>query len=621
MKKIVIVLLLLSLVLPFLAVVTTNYITNEYENLLTISGFIYCYRIVFNAPYSYVYLLAAMLIASVALQPSSKEMKGKLGKGEFGTSRFQTKKEKLESTILWNTKDPLPKSASGVIFGIDEKQKGENVYIQKAEDNEHTMIIGSTGTGKTRGVLYPAIWALAKTKESLVINDTKEELFYGTCEYLEKEGYEVIRYNLKDTQDGQRNNPISKVNHYYKLCEYDEATSRANEIATMLVRNELKGNTGGENAYFYQAAISCITSVILWVCEKAPKEEQINLATVYHNLVSLAALEMDSNKNLSIKLKKVIRMLPDDHPAKLQFATVDSATGKTESSIISTALNALSIFAQSGIQYLTSENDFELEEIGERPIALFLITPDEKPSRHILTSLMVTQLYSELITKASQYGGTLPNRVNLLLDEFSALPHILDFDGNMSRARSFNMRYYIAVQDDAQLEKKYTKSEAKTIRGQCNNIIYVGTNDNDTAKYVQDRMGKSTIEYKNRSSSSKSSTINNASSTDTQGISVTGRFIMDYNEVQRLPKGKSIVILPKAQPALFTTPDLAKLSANKDFGMGNKEHNRQLFLKRATERKNVINRGECEIWKYTENYREGNENPRINLRRLSGVLK
>lgn len=583
---------------PYTSVMITNLFTHEFSGLVSIMGFFKSYNLFYSPPVLYVYLLI-IIIALFVFTRSGQKVHGLdvAGQGQFGTTRFMTDAEKKSITFLWNTGENLPPKIGGVVFGKKESAPGkfttknEQIYIDRGDEHLHTLILGTTGSGKSRKIFFPTIWTLAQAGESMIINDTKGDLFLGTHEYLDDMGYATLRYSLRDTSKDDQYNNMDIIISKYERGDYDETTSLANELARTIIES-IKPVNAGDNAYFYDGATSCIAAVILLLIENAPSYDCKNIASVQRTIAYLGESEREG---LS-KLKKIMRRLPETSLARIEYDIANLAPAKTEGSILSTALVALSVFKQTGIAQLTCKSTFKLKDLGRKPVALFIETPDNKPTRHVLTSIMITQAYSELVELATENGNVLPVRVNFLIDEFAALPRIMDFDGKMSRGRSYGMRFYIAIQDLAQLEKHYNERIATTIRSQATNLIYLNTTDNKTSKYISERVGEYTIRNESKSNSARSSAM---SSTVTEGSSLTGRALMKHDEIQRIKDGESLVLIARQYPAIFKCPDLSEYQANNDFGMGDKEHNRSLFIEREAAR-SIRHESPCKIWVYSQ---------------------
>lgn len=203
------------------------------------------------------------------------------------------------------------------------------------------------------------------------------------------------------------------------------------------------------------------------------------------------------------------------------------------------------MFSDTGIANLTSRTDFELEDIGKKKTAVYLIIPDEKESRHDLASLFIDQCYQALVNYAQSLSTSkLPIRVNFILDEFSNMPQIPSISGKITVSRSRNIRYYLVIQDFDQLKETY-KEQTGTIKSNCTNWVYLLTADNETAKEISTRLGKYTISSSRVSTSSRLEQLDYNISNDK---SLIGRELMMPDELMRFKFGESIFMRTRMHP-------------------------------------------------------------------------
>lgn len=231
--------------------------------------------------------------------------------------------------------------------------------------------------------------------------------------------------------------------------------------------------------------------------------------------------------------------------SKMAYATGSFAKGETRATLFSVLATTIKMFSDTGIANLTSRTDFELDDIGRKKTAIFLIIPDEKESRHELASLFIDQCYQSLINMAQSIStGKLPIRVNFILDEFANMPVITSISNKVTVSRSRNIRYVFSIQDFDQLKEKY-KESAGTIKSNCTNWIYLLTSDNETAKEISTRLGKYTISSSRVSISSKLEQMDYSISNDK---SLLGRDLMMPEELMKLQFGEAIFMKSRTYP-------------------------------------------------------------------------
>lgn len=494
------------------------------------------------------------------------------GYGQFGTSRWQNKKEMDTTCNVWDTKETIKKG--GIILGMDNSKGKEKVWY--VADDAHIMLIAATRTGKSRKIILPSIWEIAKSGESMILGDPKGELFISSKEYLEKQGYNVIALNLREPLKGNQWNILDMVNKAVDAQDIPKATEYAWSIANTI--SNQTPSTSSEPIW-KNGEQSTLAALILLAAIESQFKFQRHMATAYYLLAEYGQPLPDE----TIPLLEYIRTLPVKHPAKAAFATASIAPYKTRASFFTTALADLKLFSDPNLADMTSKQDHVLENIGIDKTAVFLIVPDEDKTRHVLATLYIDQVYQSLVSLANRMGGRIPRRVNMILDEFGNLPPIPDFDAKLTVAGGRGIRFCMALQDVTQLKKLYNKN-AQTITGNCYYWIYLKTLDVETAKVISERTGKYTVETENSSSS-----VQSKGHSRTHGIATTGRPLLMPDEVSRWNPEESL-ILSGTFPARYPLPDLSMWGANKDFGFVytgdidvDKEENRKIIERRWAE--------------------------------------
>ena len=229
----------------------------------------------------------------------------------------------------------------------------------------------------------------------------------------------------------------------------------------------------------------------------------------------------------------------------MAYATGSFAKGETRATLFSVLATTIKMFSDTGIANLTSRTDFELDNIGKKKSAVFLIIPDEKESRHELASLFIDQCYQALVNTAQSYSdGKMPIRVNFILDEFANMPPITSISNKITVSRSRNIRFYLVLQDFDQLKETY-KESAGTIKSNATNWIYLLTSDNETAREISDRLGKYTISSERVSTSGRFDQIDYNLSNDK---SLMGRELMMPDELMRFKFGEGLFMKTRKYP-------------------------------------------------------------------------
>lgn len=425
----------------------------------------------FFPPYLF-YTIIFWLVAIVALMASvsshfferEKGIGFAKGKKEDGFGRFAKEDEykKFENV------EPVSltaKEATAAGFPLVYDKKKNLVYVDNGE--AHSLVIGATGSGKTQMVINPLVNLLAKKGESMVITDPKGEIFEKNGEMLKNLGYDVIVVNFRDPKNGSCWNPYTLPYKYYKEGNQDKANELLNDMAINIASDEK-----ADDPFWTNSAADYLTGLSLGMFEDA-KEDEISISTV--NLMMTVG---DEKIGASTYLKEYFKMKDPASPAAINALGTINAPQDTKNSIDSVLKQKIKVFAVTrNLSEMLSRSDFDMETIGERKTAVFMIIQDEKTTYHALATIFVKQCYESLIAVAQRHGGKLPIRTNFLLDEFANMPKFKDITTMITAARSRQIRMTMIIQNFAQLKQVYGNEDAETIRGNCGNILYLLTGE------------------------------------------------------------------------------------------------------------------------------------------------
>lgn len=450
------------------------------------------------------------------------------GNYEYGSSKWATYKEIKNNFKVWNIGKELEYGGIPVTY-----QKGKLFY---SDSFEHTLIIGSTGSGKTQCEILPLIFNLGYAGESMIINDTKGELYCYTAEFLKKKNYNIKIINLRDAYASDGWNPLHLAYKYYKENNIDLAGDIIENFAKSLTRN-----LSSKDMYWEKSANAVLVALCYALLEDAHNEEEVNLYSLYNLLVEHGSKYVDRFNSLDLYFQNK----PEGSLSKMAYATGSFAKGETKATLFSVLATTIKIFSDTGIANLTCRTDFELDEIGQKKTAVFLIIPDEKESRHELASLFIDQCYQALINYAQSIKkGRLSIRVNFILDEFANMPPINSISNKITVSRSRAIRFILTIQDFGQLNEKY-KEQTGTIKSNCTNWIYLLTSDNNSAKEVSTRIGRYTISSSRVSTSMRNNQLDFNLSTDK---SLLGRELIMPEELMKLKFGEAIFMKTRMNP-------------------------------------------------------------------------
>ena len=352
-------------------------------------------------------------------------------------------------------------TAGGTALSYDK----EAAYVDNGES--HTLVIGATGSGKTQGIINPTVQMLIKARESMIISDPKGEIYEDNSGIMRELGYQIIILNFRDPQKGNCWNPYHLPYKYQKEGNFDKANELLNDLSLNIV---VDGQ--GNDPFWQNSAASYLTGLSLALFEDA-KEEEINI-----NSVNLMMTTGEDKYGASNYLKEYFNAKDPASPACVNALGTVNAPNETKGGIVSVLKDKVKTLAVTkNLSEMLSKSDFEMDSIGEKPTAVFMIIQDEKTTYHSLATIFVKQCYESLINVAQQHGGKLPVRTNFLLDEFANMPKFKDITTMVTAARSRQIRFTFIIQNFAQLKQNYGDHDAETIRGNCGNLIYLLTGE------------------------------------------------------------------------------------------------------------------------------------------------
>ena len=440
-------------------------------------------------------------------------------------ARFQSEREISENFQVVDYTD-LPNTE---VKGIPIQAYEENNRLKITfSPPTHTLVIGTTGSGKTTTFVNPTVQILAesKTKPSMLITDPKGELYQSHARQLKRAGYTVKILDLRNPYNSVRWNPMERAYENYQRALHLEEEVRLNEKKGTYLFDGKEYYSPRERDTAIQVkrqqlndiVYEDLNDIISVLCPVTNKNEPMweSGAKNFVLAIALAMLEDSANPEFGMtkekynfySLMKVATNTDDDCAEMLNYfrgrsplskavslsKQVLDSSEKTRGSYLSSTFDKISMFADLSLCALTSENEIEFEEMGEKPIALFLQIPDEKETRHTLAAMVILQAYKELVYKANTYPTlSLPRPVYFLCDEFGQLPKVLRLEQMITVGRSRNIWLNLVVQSYAQLAKVYDDKSADIIKSNCNTQIFIGTTDYKTIEEFSKRCGNYSI--------------------------------------------------------------------------------------------------------------------------------
>ena len=384
-------------------------------------------------------------------------------KKDKGYSRWSKDKEIMMSK---NVEAISIHDANTRAAGVPLLYKGDKIYVDNGEN--HTLVIGATGSGKTQTVIFPTVKILAKKKESMIITDPKGEIYEETANMLKARGYNVILLNFRDPQNGNSWNPMDLPYKLYKNGNRDKAIELLDDLAFNILYDE----NNKSDPFWETTSADYFSGVGLGLFEDA-KPNEINI-----NSISLATSVGEDKFGGSTYIKEYFQGKDPRSSAYIKANSTVMAANETKQSILAVFRQKIQLFAsRENLSEMLSHSDIDLRSIGEKPTIVYIVIQDEKKTYHSLVTVLLKQIYETLISVAQEHGGKLPVRTNFLLDEFANMPPLKDVTTMITAARSRQIRFTMIIQNFAQLEQVYGKEQAETLRGNCGNMIYLVTTE------------------------------------------------------------------------------------------------------------------------------------------------
>lgn len=503
-----------------------------------------------------------------------------VGHGQHGTARWATKGE-IKKTYthvlfepqLWRKGEHLP-TEQGIVVGCLTKRHRlgngfravRNVLVVKllrrshpipktADETTalvdtgdvHALMIGAAGVGKTAYWLYPCLEYALASGMSFLSTDTKGDVVrnYGRIAQ-ECYGYRVGVIDLRNPTRSDGFNLLHLVNKYMdayrehpdNLLYKAKAERYAKIISKTIITAGMDGQNFGQNQFFYDAAEGLLTATILLVAEFCPPGER-HIVSVFKIIQELMApVPGEKGRN---QFQDLMDLLPPTHKARWFAGAAISTADQSMASVMSTTLARLNAFLDSEMeQLLCFDTAVDAETFCKEKSALFLVMPEEDPSKFFMVSLIIQQLYREILSVADENGGKLPNRAVFYADEYGTLPKIESAEMMFSASRSRRLSIVPIIQSLGQLEKNYGKEGAEIIVDNVQLTIFGGFAPNsETAQAMSKSLGSRTVQ---------TGYISKGKDNGSQSLQMMERPLMTADELKSMPKGQFIVMKTGAHP-------------------------------------------------------------------------
>ena len=479
----------------------------------------------------------------------------RVGNGQYGAARWASKPEIKKAFVSlpfeaekWRKGKNLP-TVQGTIIGC--RGTGKNTVALIDEGDVHTLMIGAAGVGKTAYFLYPNLEFACASGMSFINTDCKGDVVrnYGTIakKYYD---YNVSVLDLRNPTRSDENNILHLVNKYMDIYLYDKnnlsAKAKAEKYAKITAKTIIDiggGSTeSGANAYFYDAAEGLLASVILLLAEFGDKNER-HIVSVFKLIQDLLAkVQPDSKAKAKTFFSELMEKLPPEHKAKWLAGAALNTSEQTMLSVMSTALSRLNSFLDSELeQMLCFGTAIDAEKFCNEKSAIFIVLPEEDVSKYFMVSLLIQQLYREILVIADENGGKLKNRVMFFMDEMGTFPKIDGIEAMFSAGRSRKISIVAVIQSFAQLEKNYGKQGMEIITDNTQLTVFGGFAPNSqSAEVLSKSLGEQTV---------LSGSVSNGRE-KSQSLQMIGRPLMTVDELKSMPKGQFIVMKTGVHPMI-----------------------------------------------------------------------
>ena len=477
--------------------------------------------------------IAGGVIIKLAIYIKGKDAK-KYRKGcEYGSARWGNAEDikpymadKFEDNVILTETERLT---------MDGRPKAGPKYAR----NKNILVIGGSGSGKTRFYVKPN---LLQMHSSYVVTDPKGTVLNEVGKALQDGGYAIKVLNTINFKKSMHYNPLAYIRSEKDILKL---------VNTIIANTKGEGSQSGED-FWVKAERLYYSALIGYIWYEAPKEEK-NLNTLIEMINASEAREDDETFENPIDLLfKELEQKNPEHFAVRQYKKYKLAAGKTAKSILISCGARLAPFDIAELRELTEDDELELDTLGDKKTALFVIISDTDDTFNFIVAIMYTQLFNLLCDKADdKYGGRLPVHVRFILDEFANIGQIPKFDKLIATIRSREISASIILQAQSQLKAIY-KDNADTIVGNCDTTLFLGGKEKTTLKEISEILGKETIDLYNTGESRGKETSHSLN------YQKTGKELMSMDELSVMDGSKCILQLRGVRPFLSNKYDLTK---------------------------------------------------------------
>lgn len=445
-------------------------------------------------------------------------------------------------------------------------------------DYINLLVYGAPGCGKTRRVLAPAVCAHIVAGDSVFCLDPKGEIGDYTEDFAKENGYSVVRVMVDDPLHSPDTiNPLDSAIAFAEAGRMDDAVAEVGGVAKVICPTKSKGNP-----HFDDSARSLCEGLLLAIIANPyiPAESK-NLTTV-NAVVSFAA--SDGSTGLD-RIRKMARELPNDHPAKSKLSQVANTGDEEASSIISTFTNKLNDYVDSRVSKMLWKSTFRVEDMAREKNIVYLSFTSANGNYGKLVTTLVANAISALRREAARQGGHLRRECYLLLEEMAQLERIDTIYSDAGIMRGEGIHLLLVLQEKSQLLTKYTREEAASLTGCCDDTLVLSVNELEVAKELSGKIGTypARMRTSNKSRSFNAGALygsaNNGTTTTSQK-----RDLITPDEMLRWGPDVGNLLIGHGGVYALPSPELSKTFVNEMLGLGDREFNDSLRAKKKAER-------------------------------------
>ena len=461
-----------------------------------------------------------------------------------GKNARKYRKNREYGSARWGTREDIapyidPVFQKNVILTQTERLTMNNrPRDPQTARNKNVLVVGGSGSGKTRFFIKPN---LMQCHSSYVVTDPKGSVVVECGRLLQRKGYRIKILNTINFRKSHHYNPFAYIHSEKDILKL---------VSCLMANTKGEGKSGDD--FWQKAEVLLYTALIGFIHYELPPEER-NFATLIEMISSMEVREdnEDFQNNVDLEFEELAKRKPD-HFAVRQYAKYKLAAGKTAKSILISCGARLAVFDIQELRELTAYDELELDTLGDRKTALFLIMSDTDDSFNFLISMCYTQLFNLLCEKADDvYGGRLPVHVRCLIDECANIGQIPRLEKLIATIRSREISACLVLQAQSQLKAIY-KDNADTIVGNCDSMLFLGGKERTTLKELAETLGRETIDTYNTGESRGREVSHSLN------YQKLGKELMAVDELATMSGNKCILQLRGVRPFLSDKYDITK---------------------------------------------------------------